>query len=189
MDDDKKLFGLIAQGDQVAFTKLFHKYNRKLYPFLLKIVKSQELAEELVQNIFFKIWNRKEKLISVETPQAYLYRMASNLALDELKRIARQERLLKEPRVVELTNDWDNTTEETIYFNESKRLVDDAINALPPQRQRIFRMNKIQGLNYDEIAQELGISRNTVKNQLVAAVKHLKNHLGETAVLLMIFLK
>lgn len=188
IDDDKELFGLIAQNDQAAFTKLFHKYNRRLFPFLLKIVKSQEMAEELIQNLFFKVWNRREKLTAVDSPQAYLYRMASNLAMDELKRIARQEQLLNEPRVLELNSEWDNSTEETIYFNESKRLVDDAINSLPPQRQKIFRMSKIQGMNYDEIAEEMGISRNTVKNQLVAAVKYLKNHLGETAILLLMLM-
>src|SRR5882757_4239371 len=86
--NERQLFARIAQGDEAAFTQVFHRYNRRLYPFILKMVKAQALAEEIVQTTFIKLWTNRHTLSKVENPQTYIFTIAANNTRDYLKKAA-----------------------------------------------------------------------------------------------------
>ncbi len=173
LENEKELFALIARSDETAFTKVFHHYNRRLYPFVLKMLKSESLAEEIIQSIFIRLWHNRHRLDQVEDPRAYIFTMAANKTRDQLKKLANENRLLKEVEQ-QVSGMISNETEEMIFLKESEALLAKAVEKLPAQRQKIYRLSREEGKSYDEIAKELNISVNTVRNQLVEALRYIR---------------
>ena len=173
---ERELLNLISQGDEAAFTKIFHHYGQRIWLFVLKKTKSETIAEEIVQEVFLKLWAKKEIASDIEGLASFLYTMAINKTYDYFKKVAGDSRKLE--------NFWrqvqraaaSNSVEETIDFRESMEIVNQAIDQLPPQRKKIYLLNRIEGLSYDEIAQELNISKSTVSNQLVEASKFIREY-------------
>jgi RNA polymerase sigma-70 factor (family 1) len=174
---DSELFDLISQGDKLAFRQVFDLYKTKLYFFVLHIVNNEAESEELVQDIFLRLWVSRQALSGISKPDSYLFVVAKNRSLDHIQQAAK-EREMK--NVLTRTMEFgENTTEEDIYLNESKRLIEAAISKLPQQQARVFRLSKEQGLKRFEIAQALNISENTVKNHLGEAIRFIKKYLQE----------
>lgn len=185
LDNEKELFNRVAVGDEAAFTTIFYKYTRQLYPFLLQKLRSDVLAEELLQDIFLRLWVYREKLAGLESPQGYLFRMAANRVQDYFQEEYRKSRLIKS--MLPAGDIADAHPQETMDITETRRVMAEGIQALPEQRRRIYEL-KQQGLRYEEIASQLNISPNTVKNQIVQANRFLLEFLRSKglAVLLLI---
>jgi RNA polymerase sigma-70 factor (family 1) len=182
----KDLFRQLSEGKEDAFTDIFYYFNRRLYPFALKKLKDPAIAEELVQDIFLKIWLKRENM-HIENPEGYVYRMAANAILDHFKKKAYEFRLLK--NLQEKTGATENTTEASLELKHIKKVVTAAIDELPDQRRKVYLLRE-EGLNYQEIGDQLGISPNTVKVQLVSANKFIRAYLiqrGISPVLLILF--
>ncbi len=177
--DEKHLFSLIADGDTNAFTEIFHKYNSRIYPFVLKMINSDYQAEEIVQEVFLNLWNKRENLRDIRSPQAYIFTMATNRTLNQMKRISNESRLIQEVTVA-MRSVHITTIEEWMDGKETEHLLHDAINLLPPQRQRVYKLSREEGKSYKEIAEELNISPSTVKNHLVEAAHSIKQYLQNT---------
>ena len=174
---DSDLFKLVSQGDEKAFRQVFDLYRNKLYFFVLHIVSNEAASEELVQDIFLRLWISRQALGGVSSPDSYLFIIAKNRSLDYIQQAAKERRMKNV-----LTHTMalgENTTEEDINLNESKRLIEAAISKLPPQQARVFRLSKEQGLKRTEIAEALNISENTVKNHLGEAIRFIKKYLHE----------
>ncbi|MGV3528090.1 MAG: RNA polymerase sigma-70 factor [Flavisolibacter sp.] len=173
-DTDQELFRRIAGGDQVAFTAFFHKYRSQLFAYAMALTKTTAASEEVVQEVFLKIWAGREKLSAIENPPGYLYRIGKNVGVDYLRKLASGRRA-----AVQLsTSDNDNTTLESLDVTETRRLISEAMEQLTTSQREVFRLSRYEGLNYDEIAEKLGISRNTVKNHLVSALKTVRSYLS-----------
>jgi RNA polymerase sigma-70 factor (ECF subfamily) len=175
LHNDKQLFLQIADGDETAFATVFHKYNRQLFPAVLKILKSQAEAEETVQNTFLKLWLNRRQLPEIESPGAWLTRIASNLALNALRDKATYQR----HTIIaghSLAGD-DDELERNLNARELKTLIAEAVEMMPAARQQVFKMSRNEGLNRQEIAQILGISESTVKNQLSSSLKFIQEYL------------
>jgi RNA polymerase sigma-70 factor (family 1) len=179
LPDEKELFARIATGDEAAFTQIFHLYNRRIFPFVLRMIKSDFLAEEIVQDVFTKLWTKRSYLAEVNSPQSYIFTMATNRTLDQLKKISNESRLIKE-LVIAMQNLRNNETEEWLDAKESAHLINDAVDNLPPQRKIIYKLSRNEGKSYKEIAEQLNISPSTVKNQLIEAVRSIKEYLQST---------
>ena len=182
------MFALVAQGDEWAFRQVFDLYRAKLYFFVLHIVSQEAAAEELVQDIFLRLWTSRHTLENVANPDSYLFVMAKNRSLDHIQQLAKERRMKEE--LAGRNGFGENTTEEELDLNESKRLIEAAINELPPQQARVFRLSKEQGLKRHEIAAQLNISENTVKNHLAEAIRFIKSYLqqhGDIALLFFIW--
>jgi len=167
---------LLASGDEEAFSRLFYQYVPILKPFITRFTHSPDITEEIIQEIFIRIWLSREKLENVDNIQSWLFRFASNECLNYLRR-----QLLENKVKHEASHDYqseDHTTAEYLGLNELRHLLDEAISQLPPQRQRIYRMSRVQGMKMDEIAGALDISPNTVKNTLVTSLKFIRNYLA-----------
>ncbi|MBO9632380.1 MAG: RNA polymerase sigma-70 factor [Chitinophagaceae bacterium] len=175
LHNDKELFLLIAAGDETAFASIFHKYNVQLYPAVLKILKSQAEAEEIVQNTFLKLWLNRHQLPEVDSPGAWLTRIASNLALNALRDKATYHRHTAIAGQSMATEEG----EPELHLNarELKNLISEAVELMPAARQQIFKMSRYEGLSRQEIAQQLGLAESTVKNQLTSSLKFIQEYL------------
>lgn len=167
--NDKVLFENIRTGGEPAFALVFHAYNAHLFPFICKITKSELVAEEIVQEVFLRLWVNREDVSGMENPVGWLYRVASNLSLSYLRQLARQ------PQPLETAGEVPDAVTDALGARELARLIEQAISKLPPRRQEIFRLSRVQGLSHKEIAAKLALSQHTVKDQLVISLRFIKN--------------
>ena len=162
------------KGDMNAFGKIYEHYVDKLYYYTLKFVKTPEIAEEIVQGVFVKIWENRTKIKLELSFDAYLYRITKNQTLNFLKRQAYENRFREQ--LIPIYTRGVDTTENQVYMNETTKIIHRAIDKLPEKRQAIYRMSRLEGIDHEGIATKLGISKNTVKVQIVKASKFVRSY-------------
>lgn len=165
----------LKEGDPKAFDALFNKYAQRLYNFSLKYLKSAEEAEEVVQEVFMYVWERKEGLKPDSSFNAYIFTIAYNIIRKHFIRKAR-DNAHKDDLLYAFLKE-ENNLDQTIDYKFLLEKVENIINNLPEKRKAIFIKRKYEGLPVKQIAEELGISPNTVENQLVAAQKQIHREL------------
>jgi RNA polymerase sigma-70 factor (ECF subfamily) len=168
---DEELIQRIKDDDAKALIILFERYFSALCRFACRFVKNANLAEEVVSDVFLNIWLKKEKIQIKINLKTYLYTAVRNQSLNYVKKnkiyLEEIETVVKENKISDLDAD------KSITYEELKNEIDILLQQLPEKRQVIFKMNRIDGLSYKEIAEILSISIHTVQNQMVAAVKFL----------------
>lgn len=160
----RQLFALVQQGDEQAFRQLFGEFAPKIHPFVLKIVKNREQAEELVQEVFLKVWINRQSLSTIENPSSWIYRIASNMAINFFRRQEVDRRALAE--IGKNISEQSMTTVQEFNAKELQALIKEAVNQLPPQRKLIYQLIREEGLSRKEVAARLQLSENTVRNQV-----------------------
>ena len=176
----------MASGDHDAFRQLFDLYADRLHAAVYNYTKSRFVAEELVQEVFIRLWNHRAHLKEVEAPTAYLYRVVFNSINTYLKRTANERRILD--RAQAWISSDQNEPLQQLEANEMGRIITAAVERLPARKKIIYYLSREQGLSYQEIAEQLHISPNTVKNHLVEAMKLLRGYLKDHALGLLIVL-
>jgi RNA polymerase sigma-70 factor, ECF subfamily len=168
---DEELFRRIKRDDAQALKLLFERYFSSLCSFSFKFVRSAEVAEEAVSDVFLNLWIKKA-LIEIQTNfKTYVYTAVRNQSLNYVKK---NKIHLEEIDTADKENKHSDLHADTfITYEELKNDIDALLQQLPEKRQIIFRLNRIDGLSYKEIAEILSISIHTVQNQIVAAVKFL----------------
>ncbi|WP_290306312.1 RNA polymerase sigma factor [Mucilaginibacter flavus] len=156
-------------GDELAFARLFGKYKGFIYHFVMKYVNAPLLAEDLTQEVFIKMWENRNNLNGVASFKSYLFTTAKNHTLNSMKVAFRSEAALG--LVVNGFIAERNNTEDDLLHKEYLDFLRRTLETLPPRTREIFKMCREQEKTYDEVAQELGISRNAVKNHMVASMK------------------
>jgi RNA polymerase sigma-70 factor (ECF subfamily) len=183
---DAELLVQVAAGDEVAFNELFERYKGDLYHYMLKITKSSEVAEEIVMDVFVKLWIGRSLLTGIRSFEAFIHKIAFNKAMNFLKTVSRQARL-KEVYIRRLEYNEEEAPDEILINAETRALLQEAIGQLPPKRRSIYLMSREQGLTHQQIAEALHLSIHTVKNSMVSANKsigeYLIKHLGKAAFL------
>ena len=175
LPNEKELFVRTAKGDVAAFTEIFYHYTARIYPFIQKMTRSREVTEEIVQDVFISIWNQKEKLTEIDHYAAFIFTIATRKTINYQKSLAREKLRMKQHALHAV--DYTNITTEQLDLHESQQLIAQLVEKLPSQRKLIYRLSREQGLNHDEIARQLQISPNTVKNQLVHALRFIRDNL------------
>jgi RNA polymerase sigma-70 factor (ECF subfamily) len=175
---EKDIVVALKAGEEQAFRKIFDLYFKRLYAFSFRFLKNKQRAEEIVNDALLSVWINRSKLNENLSVLPYLYTITRRLALNALRDTATSQKAIDDlwASMQQLSNE----TEETILLNDLKQFTEKAIVHLPAQQQLIFRMSRYEGLNYDEIAERLGLSRNTVKNHLIAALKALRTHFNQS---------
>lgn len=182
--NEQELLQRLNAGDKHAFTRIYEQYASKLYRYALKFVKSEEIAEDVVHDIFVKLWNNAATLTIETSLQAYLYKTTHHHLLNLIKREAVQERYLGE--MINTAAQFNRSTEESVDFKETMQKVQQAVDSLPPQRKLIFEMGRTGGMTHSQIARELNIAGSTVNNQIVKALRTIKEHLTASGALALI---
>ncbi|MEO9145267.1 MAG: RNA polymerase sigma-70 factor [Ginsengibacter sp.] len=183
--DEKALLAEIAAGNEIAFRKLFDFYKKRFYAVALKMTGSDEIAKDIVQDTFMNIWDKRESLSDVDNPSAYFFTAVYRRIYHHYRKVAQEKKLLEEASSI---NDSVNTTEEMVLAHESSELIFEAVEKLPPQQKLVFRLSRQEGLNREEVASQLNISPNTVRNHLAEAIKFIRTFLrNSTATFLIIF--
>lgn len=169
---DEELISRLQLDDQSAFRIVFDRYSSKLYGFSFRLLKDKEQCQEVVQEVFLNLWLSRAKLDNQYPLAPYLYTITRRLTLNALRNLANSQsaRLILWNKTQKVSNE----TEEVVLLDDLQRFTEGVLARLPKQQQLVFRMSRQHDLSYDEIAEELHISRNTVKNHLVAALKTLR---------------
>lgn len=165
-----------SQG--IQFTNIFKQHEYRLFTLALSLTKSDQYARTIVQDVFLKLWESRHHMHSIRNMDAWLYRLAENRILDFLRKTADDKRL-REALWVNMQHFFVEP-EETTYSIEYNRIIENAIDHLPPQRKRIYRQNSIHGLNYHQIAIDLNVSRNSFKDRLISALDSFRTFFSNT---------
>jgi RNA polymerase sigma-70 factor (ECF subfamily) len=173
VDFSSVLLSQIAAGDQAAFRQVYLAFYKRLYQFALAIVKTKEPAEEIVEDVFIRIWQQKDGLLTIRNLRVYLYTATKNTALNYLSKKARES--ITEPfDHIQIELDGSAITPEQILITtEMYKKIQKAVEALPPRCKMIFKLVREDGLRYKEIAEILNISVNTIDVQMAIAVKRI----------------
>lgn len=180
--NEAELFSGLAKGDERCFDAIYNHYSNRLFPFVDKMVRSRNLAEEIVQDIFVQLWINRHLLENVQYPTAYLFNIAANKTLTYLKKIANNQKLVDKISAGYL--DYSNDTEEQLILRESAKIIEMAVAQLPQQRRLIWELSRNEGLTHQQIADKLGISTSTVNNQLGHAMQQVRTFMNNRTGLL-----
>ncbi len=176
--DERELLRSASIGDERAFRILFYRYHRLLGTHIVRITKSAEVAEEVVQDVFLKIWLNRETLDEIENFRAYLYVAGKNHALNLLKKAAKERAVSIESARLLVENFGTEDAEQREYDD----LMDEAIDHLPPQQQKVYLLSRHEQLKYKEIAARLDLSTETVKKYLQLATESITRHLKKSRI-------
>jgi len=172
-----ELLQQLIEGDAQAFTEIYELYQDKIFAFAYKLTKSKEDANDVVQEIFIKLWQRREQIKIELNFGAYLRKMTQNHVYDLLQKMAK-DRSLQE-KIKTNIQALQNKTEQDLLGKELQKAYLEAIENLPPQRKKIYQLSRDEDLSYDEIAERLNLSRNTVHNQMVSAIRSIREYISK----------
>jgi RNA polymerase sigma-70 factor (ECF subfamily) len=173
--DESSLLSAIAEGDEVAFRQLFDQHWDNIYGVAFAFTKSPVIAEEMAQDVFVKIWLRREELPQVRKFSDYLFIIARNHILSTLRKKIQETSF--PDHLLNYFQETGNTPEDQLMLRETEHLLHKAIEQLPPQQHLIYCLSREQGLNQEEIAARLDISKNTVKSHMSKALQFIRNYL------------
>lgn len=173
---DAELARRMRLGDEQALEVIFRTYYPGLVGFARRYVKMTEIAEELVQDLFLKMWSRRGSLGEIDSVKTYLFRAARNTALNHLRRRKLEHEWLEKEGTT-ITEERSLEGDEAVTESEVAAAVRAAVDRLPPRCREVFMLSRDGGLTYGEIAKSLGISIKTVETQMGRALRALRESL------------
>lgn len=175
--DEKELLSRIAEGDEQAFELILKEYYPRLRPFISKNTSSSIDVEEVLQNCFLRVWINRDKLPSIIHFKAWIYKVASREYLLYLRQKIKEKQEIP-LQLAESMADGAGNPEEIVQMQQVKAALKEAVELLPEQRKKIFKMSRDEGMKVAEIAIALSLSSNTVKNALTTALKQIREYLS-----------
>lgn len=176
--NEQELLQLLAEGNEKAFKTLFDTYRNRLFYYISRFIKSEQVAEELVMDVFMKIWMGKELASQINNFDAFLFRIAHNKSVDFLRSAAKDSRL-QELLWEEIQVASHERADTSMVAKEYEEKIREAISLLSPQRKKVYSLSREQDLTHDQIAQQLSISKATVNNHIVEAQRFIRNYLSK----------
>lgn len=177
LHNESELVQEMQSGSEEAFTTLYHHYSPRLYRNMLGLVKDPLRAEEMVQELFTRIWQNRESKGITENFAGYMYRVGLNLAHDFFRGIQRDRKLMEQFKL-SVSQNYE-PIEEAIHNRQATAVLKQAVDQLSPQQKKVYELVKIEGYTYKKTAEIMNISAHTVKEYLVAAHKSLRNYLAD----------
>ena len=170
--NEKALLTQIIQGDEKAFRIVFDHYRDAIYSFALKIVQHELIAEEIVQDVFVKIWTNRNGLGAIRNFADFIFIITRNHTLNSLRRLAKEKKL-----TIAVSDELSTETisaEATVLQRDYDRVLQQAIDRLPPQQKQVFTLSRLHGFSREEIAAQLNISTGTVKVHMKQAIRSVR---------------
>ncbi|NLR66418.1 RNA polymerase sigma-70 factor [Chitinophaga varians] len=189
LPDDAAMMTGLCQGDRASFVLLYEQHAGELYRYIYLFIRSREDAEDILQNVFTRIWMKRETLGEVRSMRSFLFRVTRNQVLNYFRSAKVKMRVQKLMATEDAAENAD--AGELLQYKQYYELAKDAINKLPKRRQEVFRLSHEGGLNTHEIADQLHISSSAVKQHLYAASDFIRDYLqkhGDITASLLIFL-
>ena len=175
--DEQLILRKIAGGDEPAFRELFDEYRGRLFAFVSKFIRSEQVAEELVLDVFMKLWLGRELLVQVRNFDAFLFRVAHNKSIDFL-RAAAKDSALRELLWDDIQAAAGERPDMQLQQREFEGKLRRAVELLPPQARKVYQLSRESDMSHDQIATQLQISRSTVNNHIVAAQRFIRSYLS-----------
>ncbi len=182
---DSELARKISIGQKPAYQELFERYAQRIYKFSYTYLKNKGDAEELVQDVFLKIWEKREMLDHTKNIKSFIFKIAVNTIYDFIRR-KNIENAFNDFSKTNFKAETDNTW-HTVIFEDMQQNLQSLILQLPEQQQKIFQLSKMEGLTNDEIAANLNLSKRTVENHLYRAISFLKEHFRDESLIALFF--
>jgi RNA polymerase sigma-70 factor (ECF subfamily) len=181
-----ELILLIQKDDKVAFYNIYERYSKRLYGFVLRYIKQKEDAEEIVQEVFVKIWESRNKIDAYLSFESFLFTIAYNTTISLLRKRTNENKYLEYLKSLQQPNNFPDLIDE-IHFNELNDRVQSLLNELTPRQKEIFQLSREEGLTHDEIAKKLDISVNTVKKHMANTLTLLKTKIDTSLTISLLF--
>lgn len=176
-NSEKAQLQKLKNGDEECFREIYDQYHRRLYGIAFKYLKSKELAQDAVHDVFVKLWNRRRDLDADGSLKGFLFTSVKNHVLNMIR--DRKREVQKNQKYANLKPVKKNNTEADLTLKNYKQVFRDGLEELPEGKKEIFNLKMNKGISNKEIAQKLDISVNTVKSQYYKASQFIKNHLSE----------
>lgn len=177
--EESTLISLLAQNSEYAFQLVFDRYRDNIYKVSMMYVKSPVIAEEIVQDVFLKLWFQRKNLAEIRSLESWLFTLTKNITLNCLRKIAYEwtakEKWVKQNELSE------NTADHKLLNAEYRQLLQQAIDNLSPQQRQVYTLAKEQGLSYEAISEQLSISPLTVKTHMSRALASMRLFLKQNA--------
>ena len=189
LHNEEALIRQLSEGDPQAFTDLYHFYSGPMFVNVLKMVKDEDTAHEIVQQLFTSVWQKSKQIDPDKNFAGYLYRIGQNIVHDFYNNLKKDQRLYNHFKAIATENY--THIEEALTLRENAEILEKAIQDLPAQQQLAFRLIRLDGMSYKEAAERMDISLNTLKEHFSKANKSVRDYLGrnhEATILLIIAL-
>ncbi len=184
---NKDLLSLLKKGDVIAFDNIYEIYSKRLYGFVLRYIKQKEDAEGIVQEVFIKIWETRNKIDIYSSFDSFIFTIAYNTTINLLRKRVSEHKYQDRLKSVQQITDADQIIDE-IYFKEINTQLQLLLEKLTPRQKEIFQLSREVGLTHEEIAKKLNISVNTVKNHLVTTLAFIKSHIDKSLIANFLFI-
>jgi RNA polymerase sigma-70 factor (family 1) len=184
---EKLLLENIKNNDQASFSILFTHFYKDLVAFSFGIVRNTITAEEIVQDVFVKLWENRDSLLIDRSLKSYLLKSVQNHSFNWLQHMKVQSRFAMYAKDHQLLSD--NETENYVLHSELEKNLEQALNKIPAEYAEAFKMNRFGNLSYPEIAEKLGVSTRTIEVRISRALSFLRNELKEYLLLVFLLLK
>lgn len=183
---NKELLLLLRKGDRVAFYNIYERYCKRLYGFVLRYIKQEDDAEEIVQDVFVKLWEARDKIDVYASFDSFLFTIAYNTTMSLFRKRIKEKKYLDYLKSIQQIESAPNVIEE-IHFNELNANVQALLDQLTPRQKEIFLLSREEGLKHDEIAKKLGVSVNTVKKHMTNTLSFLKTNIDSSLIVNLLF--
>jgi len=189
LHDESELLAKIAGGDEHAFHIIYNRYYKKIYHFSLRILNSQILAEDVMQETMLKLWLLGEGLHHIVSLESFLRTVSRNKSFDVLRRIKFQDQATQ--KLGENWSEMTNETEEQVILNDARQILQQAITLLPEYQRRVYELCHIQGLKHEVVADLLNLSVLSVRTYMKRALFFLRNYVRKhiEIIILLVILK
>jgi len=180
MYDDSEEANLILslkEGDKNAFAKLYDLYKKPLTANLFRLLKSEELTLDILQDLFLKIWEHRLDIDPEKSFRSYLFRVAENMVFDYYRKAARDNKM--QQTIMRTSTELYSYIEEELLMKENSGFLRAAVALMPPQRRQVFTLCKLEGKSYKEVEAIMGIGPKTINSHLFQASKFLKEHFNK----------
>ncbi len=174
---EKILFEKVKQNDKNAFTIIFSNYYNDLVMFASTFSKDKDIAEEVVQDVFVKLWNERHYINVESSLKSFLLKSVQNKCIDWLRHLKSREKFINESNLIR--NNFENNTEDYLLYSELSENIENILSKLPDDICQAFKMNRYEGMKYNEIAEKLDVSVRTVEVRIGKALHLLREHLKD----------
>ena len=169
---EKILVKEIKEGDHDSFREIYYKYSEKVYLFAIRYINNIEDAEEVVQEVFSRIWEHRDNLDENRSFNGYILTITKNIIFNENRKKVNFD--IYAQYIINYLRGISNQTENQVIYENVKSIINKEIDNFPPKRKQIYNLSRNEGLSYNEIAQRLSISERTVETHLHLALNRLK---------------